>query len=447
MFGHPTQHSQEKAMTQNAIKGEMQSRSMSVPSSTADGHDKDVSGVEGVDGEEEDDQSLNSGAQSVETNRSSGSPQSSHFSTSSSSTSSSSSSASSSSREDVASESDNLQQDDANVGGGEGEKGEEGGIHVDHSGESSADANADATTTAAATATAAAHVPDHSQSANAVDGHEVPTSSSNKGAPSRWEMAIARLSTAHLVGNGVGANDSNRSDKPSDSRNAVDDGAANVATLNTSTNIVTNTVSDDPFQGLPTERTPIKKLVEKLNNDDASLTVLKLDGRTQIKENDWKSLFQSLESNSTLTHLSISRCEINDELAVALVLAMVVNETIVGLRLNHNEGLTDETGKGFIKVLRQSNSTIKQLEVNRTKIAKKLTQELNKLLEERNPKKAENGHQKQIKSKKKDRSKKVSKDTANGKDEAKTLRRRSIISALAKSVTSSKRHDNKVDRT
>ncbi len=400
----PSQHPSQKKMSQNVVKGEMQSRSMKVKSKANDvddGYDaKDA--VAGIDGEEdENDQSLNSGSQSLETNRSSGSPQSSHFSTSSST--SSSSPSSSSSVKSMGPKSDAGEDHATSVGGG--------GIQVKATVE-----NSDTTTTA--------NVLGHSQTdTNTVDA-EALKSSSHKESTSRSETAITRLSTSHLIGIGLG-NDSSRSGKPSDSGNAVDNGAVNVA--------MSDTAASDPFQGIPTDRTPIKKLIEKLNDDDASLTVLKLDGRTQIKASDWKSLFQSLESNSTVTHLSISRCKINDEVATDLVLAMVVNETMVGLRLNHNEGLTDETGKGFIKVLRQSNSTIKQLEVNRTKITKK--QELNTLLEERDHAKVDNRHQKQTKSKK---TTKVEDAATKGKDKETKHRRRSIL-ALAKSVTSLKK--------
>ena len=409
----PSQHPSQKKMSQNVVKGEMQSRSMKVKSKANDVHDgfDDKDAVAGMDGEEdENDQSLNSGSQSLETNRSSGSPQSSHFSTSSST--SSSSPSSSSSVKSMGPKSDAGEDHATSVGGG--------GIQVKATVE-----NSDTTTTA--------NVLGHSQTDTYTVDAEALKSPSHKESTSRSETAITRLSTSHLIGIGLG-NDSSRSGKPSDSGNAVDNGTVKVAMSDTAAKKV-NDVSDDPFQGIPTDRTPIKKLIEKLNDDDASLTVLKLDGRTQIKANDWKSLFQSLESNSTVTHLSISRCKINDEVATDLVLAMVVNETIVALRLNHNEGLTDETGKGFIKVLRQSNSTIKQLEVNRTKITKKLTQELNTLLEVRDHAKVDNRHQKQTKSK---QTTKVEDAATNGKDKETKHRRRSIL-ALAKSVTSLKK--------
>ncbi|KAL7533810.1 hypothetical protein ACHAXR_006578 [Thalassiosira sp. AJA248-18] len=158
----------------------------------------------------------------------------------------------------------------------------------------------------------------------------------------------------------------------------------------------------DPLEDIPTERTPIKKLVKKLNDDDPSLTVLKLDGRKKIKKEDWELLFESLEDNCTLTHLSMSRCELSDGMVVPLVLALVENETLVTLRLNNNKGLTDDTARGFIKVFNQSNKTLKKLEMTRTKVTKKSTQKLNEIFEERddmkNAAKMQDERQKKIKS-------------------------------------------------
>ena len=141
--------------------------------------------------------------------------------------------------------------------------------------------------------------------------------------------------------------------------------------------------SDDPLADMATDRTPIKRLIKMIKSDDPSLTVLKLDGRKKIKSDDWESLFESLEDNATITHLSISRCDIEDSMAVSLVLALVENETLVELQLNSNKGLTDDTGKGFVKVLRQSNSTLKKLGLLKTKVTKKSTNELNAILQER----------------------------------------------------------------
>jgi len=140
---------------------------------------------------------------------------------------------------------------------------------------------------------------------------------------------------------------------------------------------------EDPLKDVPTDRTPMKKLIKKLNDDDPSLTILRLDGRKKIKKEDWELLFESLEGNSTLTHLSMARCELSNEMAVSLVLALVENETLAELRLNGNKSLTDDTAKGFIKVMLQSNKTLKKLEMARTKVTKKSMQKLKDLLEER----------------------------------------------------------------
>ena len=44
----------------------------------------------------------------------------------------------------------------------------------------------------------------------------------------------------------------------------------------------------NPIEHIPTDRTPMKKIIRKLSEDDPSLTVLKLDGRKKIKPEDWE---------------------------------------------------------------------------------------------------------------------------------------------------------------
>jgi hypothetical protein len=180
--------------------------------------------------------------------------------------------------------------------------------------------------------------------------------------------------------------------------------------------ITDNNHNDHPLD-IATNRDSVKQLVPRLNRNDPSLTVLKLDGRKQIKSQDWQSLFESLEENTSLTHLSIARCDLNDSLCVALMLALVENETLIELRLSSNkvgdvlyfvqysaiiivivtlvlmvtlpcfyhQGLTDETGKGLLKVLKV-NSTLKAVNASRTKISKQVMEELDTLLDKRNSK-------------------------------------------------------------
>eukprot|EP01082_Thalassiosira_pseudonana_P015466 g14528.t2 g14528 g14528.t1 contig9:2053177-2056627(-) len=143
----------------------------------------------------------------------------------------------------------------------------------------------------------------------------------------------------------------------------------------------------DPLESAEVNKTPIKKLIKKLEDSDESITVLKLDGRGKIKSSDWESLFEALEVNNTLTHLSMVKCGLTDEVAVGLVLALVENETLVSLKLATNRGLTEDTGKGFVKVLGQSNSTLKKLDLARTRVSKKSLEKIQEILDERDEEK------------------------------------------------------------
>ena len=143
----------------------------------------------------------------------------------------------------------------------------------------------------------------------------------------------------------------------------------------------------DPLDDIPTDRTPMKKLIKRMKDDDPSLTVLKLDGRKKIKPDDWEAFFESIEENTTLTHLSVSRCDLTDEIAVALVLALVENETLLSLKVMMNKRITEDTAKGFVKVLEQSNKALKKLDLTKTKVTKKSLKRLDEILEERDEKK------------------------------------------------------------
>ena len=159
-----------------------------------------------------------------------------------------------------------------------------------------------------------------------------------------------------------------------------------------SNNTGSNNVSKDvmaPLEDkeLQTDRTPMKKLVKMMENNDPLLDVIKLDGRKKIKEDDWEAFFTSLEDNNSLTHLSISRCDLTDEIALNLVLALVENVSLVALKLTSNKGITDETAKGFIKVLNQSNKTLKKLDLSKTKVSKKALDKISGIMDKRDDQK------------------------------------------------------------
>jgi len=156
---------------------------------------------------------------------------------------------------------------------------------------------------------------------------------------------------------------------------------------NSSSNLSKDVMAPLENEELQTDRTPMKKLVKMMEKDDPLLDVLKLDGRKKIKPEDWELFFQSLENNNSLTHLSISRCELSDEIVVNLVLALVDNVSLIALKLSSNKGLTDDTGKGFIKVLTQSNKTLKKLDLSKTKISKKALDKISGIMEKRDDQK------------------------------------------------------------
>jgi hypothetical protein len=88
-------------------------------------------------------------------------------------------------------------------------------------------------------------------------------------------------------------------------------------------------------------KTPIKTLIRKLEKNDPNTIVLRLDGRGKIKEGDWKTFFEALENNTTLTHLSLARCGLTDDLVVGLILALVENLTLTTLHLMSNKDITE----------------------------------------------------------------------------------------------------------
>lgn len=243
----------------------------------------------------------------------------------------------------------------------------------------------------------------------------------------RWGSVVTKVGTSNLVLKVYG--DSTRKLNTAENKaNVGDKHAENIVpqakesrvsepSIDAAAKAVTDNNHNDHPLDIATNRDSVKQLVPRLNRNDPSLTVLKLDGRKQIKSQDWQSLFESLEGNTSLTHLSIARCDLNDSLCVALMLALVENETLIELRLSSNkvgnvlyfvvhysaiivfvtfvlmvtlpcfyhQGLTDETGKGLLKVLKV-NTTLKAVNASRTKISKQVMEELDTLLDKRNSK-------------------------------------------------------------
>ncbi|KAL7554852.1 hypothetical protein ACHAWF_018899 [Thalassiosira exigua] len=129
--------------------------------------------------------------------------------------------------------------------------------------------------------------------------------------------------------------------------------------------------------------TPMRKFIHQLKTNDPSLTTLILDDRMGISGEDWSDLFEALESNTHLTHLSVADCDLTDTNVVPLILSLVENETLNSLNLSNNKELTSGTGKTLYKVLKQSNPIIKTVNIDGTALSSKIAGKIAAILDER----------------------------------------------------------------
>ncbi|KAL7456322.1 hypothetical protein ACHAWC_007835 [Mediolabrus comicus] len=105
--------------------------------------------------------------------------------------------------------------------------------------------------------------------------------------------------------------------------------------------------------------------------------------QTNIRCASWERLFDSIEENKYLTKLSVVDCGLNDATVCALVLALVENETLISIDLSHNEELTDETGLGLLKVIKQGNAFVKKINIEGTSISPEVVEKMQDILCER----------------------------------------------------------------
>lgn len=129
--------------------------------------------------------------------------------------------------------------------------------------------------------------------------------------------------------------------------------------------------------------TPMSDFIRKVKDDDPSLTTIMLDGRKDVPDDEWTQLFDGLEENALLTHLSVANCGLNDDVCVSLALALVENETLTSLILSNNSKLTDSTGKSLLKVLKQSNPVLKKVAIDGTSISRRYLKKIQNVLDDR----------------------------------------------------------------
>jgi len=128
---------------------------------------------------------------------------------------------------------------------------------------------------------------------------------------------------------------------------------------------------------------PMSVFIQQLKSNDPSLITLILDGRKSVSSDEWTDLFDALEGNAHLTHLSLVNCGLTDETTVPLVLALVENETLISLDLSKNRDLTNGTGKSLHKVLKQSNPVLKKVNMDGTAISSKTSAKIMDVLADR----------------------------------------------------------------
>eukprot|EP00984_Skeletonema_dohrnii_P035146 scaffold34624_cov205-Skeletonema_dohrnii-CCMP3373.AAC.1 len=126
----------------------------------------------------------------------------------------------------------------------------------------------------------------------------------------------------------------------------------------------------------------IDDLIRLLRFNDPSLTSLILDGRG-FDDASWEGLFDSIEENTHVTELSLVNCNLEDSTVGVLVLALVENETLTSINLSYNEDLTDDTGEGLRKVIKQGNAIVKKINIEGTSISSEIADKIQTILDER----------------------------------------------------------------
>ncbi|KAL3801066.1 hypothetical protein HJC23_002359 [Cyclotella cryptica] len=175
--------------------------------------------------------------------------------------------------------------------------------------------------------------------------------------------------------------------------------SSNVHTLSASTSVGTNSVGTSvdeystessarsrsaPLSPVPESPNadadhPFFRALQQIQLNDPNLGILELDGQDEISKKDWKKLFQCLEKNNKLQHLSLQDCGLNDEMIVPLALSLVENESILSINLANNFDLSDDSGKILAKVL-TSNKVLNDVDLSNTSISPTVQSEIEAIL-------------------------------------------------------------------
>eukprot|EP00985_Skeletonema_marinoi_P002765 scaffold1140_cov149-Skeletonema_marinoi.AAC.1 len=214
-------------------------------------------------------------------------------------------------------------------------------------------------------------------------------SSSPTRAVDRWNRgAVAAVSTNALKQNIVEPKKPDPQTRPTLNSSAQSTRAASRWNRGAIAAVSSNTFKQSITSKQPTEQPKnineedIDDLIRLLRFNDPSLTSLILDGRG-FDEASWEGLFDSIEENKRVTELSLVNCNLEDSTVGVLVLALVENETLTSINLSYNEDLTDDTGEGLRKVIKQGNAIVKKINIEGTSISSETADKIQTILDER----------------------------------------------------------------
>ena len=208
-------------------------------------------------------------------------------------------------------------------------------------------------------------------------------------AASRWNRgAVAAVSTNALKQSMTEPKKLDPQPRPALNNSAQSTRAASRWNREAIAAVSSNTFKQSITSKQPTEQPKnineedIDDLIRLLRFNDPSITSLILDGRG-FDEASWEGLFDSIEENTHVTELSLVNCNLEDSTVGVLVLALVENETLTSINLSYNEDLTDDTGEGLRKVIKQGNAIVKKINIEGTSISSETADKIQTILDER----------------------------------------------------------------
>ena len=212
-----------------------------------------------------------------------------------------------------------------------------------------------------------------------------PPSSSTRVA-NRWNRAAVAAASANAVRQSITKPKTPEPELQPASDNSERTRAINrwnkAAVVAVSANTVRQSITKEPSEQQQVNEEDIDDIIQQLRFNDPSLATLILDGRG-FYDACWEGLFDSIEENKHLKQLSVVNCGLDDATVGVLVLALVENETLIAINFSYNEDLTDDTGAGLRKVLKQGNAFVKKINIEGTSISSETADEIQTILDER----------------------------------------------------------------